>query len=110
MQAQQVPQPLADPYIPNGIFLSPKSTSMLFLGCNVVKINNLIYAQCVTYIDSEEEKTLDHDVWTGGKPSEGGGSASGGPREGAAHHPMWAGLYICRRQSNSLYRRKPNTT
>jgi hypothetical protein len=26
-----------------------------------------IYAQCVTYIDNEEEKTLDHNVWTGEK-------------------------------------------
>jgi hypothetical protein len=32
-----------------------------------VEINDLIYAQCVTYIGSEEEKTLDHNVWTEGK-------------------------------------------
>jgi hypothetical protein len=51
---------------------------------------------------------LDHDVWTREKPSEGGGGAPGGPREGAAHHPMWAELYIRRRQPNSLYRHKPN--
>jgi hypothetical protein len=75
-----------------------------------VKINDLIYAQCVTYIGSEEGKTLYHDVWTGGKPSEGDGGAPVGPREGAAHHPMWAGLYIRRRQPNSLYNPKPNTT
>jgi hypothetical protein len=31
------------------------------------EIIDLIYAQCVTYIASEEGKTLDHDVWTGGK-------------------------------------------
>jgi hypothetical protein len=37
-------------------------------GCNAAKINNLIYAQCVTYIRSEEGKTLNHDVWTGGNP------------------------------------------
>jgi hypothetical protein len=44
----------------------------------------------------------------GGKPSEGGGGVLGGPREGAAHHPIWARLYIRRRQPNSLYRPKPN--
>jgi hypothetical protein len=33
-----------------------------------VEINDLIYAQCVTYICSEEEKILDHDVWIGGNP------------------------------------------
>jgi hypothetical protein len=32
-----------------------------------VEINDLIYTQCVTYIVSEEGKTLNHDVWTGGK-------------------------------------------
>jgi hypothetical protein len=31
------------------------------------KINDLIYAQYVTYIGSEEGKMLDHDVWTGEK-------------------------------------------
>jgi hypothetical protein len=31
-----------------------------------VKINDLIYAQCVTYIGSEDGKTLDHNVSTGG--------------------------------------------
>jgi hypothetical protein len=46
----------------------------------------------------------------GGKPSEGGGGAPDGPREGVAHHPMWAGFHIHRRQSNSLYKTKPNTT
>jgi hypothetical protein len=35
--------------------------------CNATKISDLIYAQCVTYIESEEEKTLDHNVWTEGK-------------------------------------------
>jgi hypothetical protein len=45
----------------------------------------------------------------GGKLSEDGGGAPGGPKEGAVHHPMWAGLYIRRRQHNSLYRHKPNT-
>jgi hypothetical protein len=49
-------------------------------------------------------------MWTGWKPSKGGGGAPGGPREEAAHHPMCAVLYICRRQSNSLYRPKPNTS
>jgi hypothetical protein len=65
------------------------------------EIIDLIYAQCVTYIASEEGKTLDHDVWTGGKNP---------PREGVAHYPMWAGLYIRRRQPNFLYTLKPNTT
>jgi hypothetical protein len=51
-----------------------------------VDIDDFIYAQCVTYIGSEE-KTLDHDVWTGGG-FEGGGGGPGGTREGAAHHPM----------------------
>jgi hypothetical protein len=32
-----------------------------------VKINDLIYAQCVTYIGNEEGKTLHNDVWIGGK-------------------------------------------
>jgi hypothetical protein len=64
--------------------------------CNAAEINDLIYAHCVTYIGSEEGKTLDHDVWTGGKPSEGGGSAPGGSREGVVHHPIWVGLYIRR--------------
>jgi hypothetical protein len=32
-----------------------------------VEIQDFIYAQCVTYIGSEEGKTLYHDVWTGGK-------------------------------------------
>jgi hypothetical protein len=32
-----------------------------------MEINDLIYAQYVTYVGSEEGKTLDHDVWTGGK-------------------------------------------
>jgi hypothetical protein len=72
-----------------------------------VKINDLIYAQCVTYIGSEEEKTLDHDVWTGGKSFRGWRR---GPREGTVHHPMWVGLYIRRRHPNYLYRIKPNTT
>jgi hypothetical protein len=31
------------------------------------KINDLIYAQYVTYIGSEEGKNLDYDVWTRGK-------------------------------------------
>jgi hypothetical protein len=53
-----------------------------------VKINDLIYVQCVTYIGSEEEKTSYHDVWTGRKILKGGGGAPGGPREGAVHHPM----------------------
>jgi hypothetical protein len=74
-----------------------------------VKINDLIYVQCVTYIGSEEEKTSYHDVWTGRKILKGGGGALGGPREGAVHHPMWARLYICRRHPNSLYRAEPNT-
>jgi hypothetical protein len=52
-----------------------------------VDIDDFIYAQCVTYIGSEE-KTLDHDVWTGGGAFEGGGGGPGGTREGAAHHPM----------------------
>jgi hypothetical protein len=43
------------------------------------------------------EKTLNHDVWIGGKPSKGGDGASGGPREGEVHHPMCAELYIRRR-------------
>jgi hypothetical protein len=72
--------------------------------------DNLIYAQYVIYIGSEEEKTLDHDVWTGGKTPEGGDGAPGGPREGTAHHPMWVRLYIHRKQTNSLYMHKPNTT
>jgi hypothetical protein len=46
----------------------------------------------------------------GGKPSEGGGGTPGGSRKGAAHYTMWVGLYIRRRQSNSMYRAKPNTT
>jgi hypothetical protein len=46
----------------------------------------------------------------GEKSSEGDGDAPSGLREGTAHHPMWAGLYIHRRQPNSLYRPKPNTT
>jgi hypothetical protein len=62
-----------------------------------VEINDLIYAQRITYIDNEEEKIIDHNVWIGGKPSEGDGGAPGGPREGAAHHPMWIVLYIRRR-------------
>jgi hypothetical protein len=36
-------------------------------GCNAAEINDVIYAQCVTYIGSENGKTVDHDVWTGGK-------------------------------------------
>jgi hypothetical protein len=44
-----------------------------------VEINNLIYAQCVTYIDSEEGKTLDHDMWTGRKTL-----------RGWRRHPWWA--------------------
>jgi hypothetical protein len=78
--------------------------------CNTVEINDLIYAQCVTYIGSEEKKILDHTVWIGRKPFEGGNGAPGGLREGAAHHPMWVELYIRRRQLNSLYRPKSNTT
>jgi hypothetical protein len=31
------------------------------------KINDLIYAQCVTYISSEEGGNLDYDVWIRGK-------------------------------------------
>jgi hypothetical protein len=62
-----------------------------------VEINDLTYVQCVTYIGSEEGKTLDHDVWTGRKPSEGDDGTPSGPREGVPHHPMCAGLYIHRR-------------
>jgi hypothetical protein len=29
-----------------------------------MKINDLIYEQCVTYIGRDKRKTLDHDVWT----------------------------------------------
>jgi hypothetical protein len=36
----------------------------------------------------------------GEKLSEGDCGAPGGPREGAAHHPMWDGLCIRRRQSS----------
>jgi hypothetical protein len=75
-----------------------------------VKINDFIYAQCVIYIGSEKGKILEHDVWTGGKSSEGDGGTPGGPREGVAYHPMWAGLYIRRRQSNFLYSPNANTT
>jgi hypothetical protein len=32
-----------------------------------VEINDLIYAQCIIYIGSEEGKTLDHDVGPRGK-------------------------------------------
>jgi hypothetical protein len=42
------------------------------------------------------------------KLSEGGGGAPGEPTEGAAHHPIWVGLYICRRQPNSQYSPNPN--
>jgi hypothetical protein len=45
----------------------------------------------------------------GEKRSECGGGASGGPREEATHHPMWIELYICRRQSNSIYCDTPVT-
>jgi hypothetical protein len=34
---------------------------------NGAEIDKIIYAQCVTYIGSEEGKILDHDVWTRGK-------------------------------------------
>jgi hypothetical protein len=88
----------------------PDTEAYCWRGSNAMEINDLIYAQCVTYIGSEEGKTLDHNMWTGGKTLDGGGSAPGGPREGAAHHPMWVGLYIRRRQPNSLYMPKPNTT
>jgi hypothetical protein len=65
---------------------------------------------CYIYIGTEEGKTLNYDVWIGGKPSEGGGGTLGGPREGVVHYPMWARLYIRKRQPNSLYKPKPNTT
>jgi hypothetical protein len=32
-----------------------------------MKINDLIYEQCVTYIGKDKRKILDHDVWTWGK-------------------------------------------
>jgi hypothetical protein len=57
-----------------------------------------------------EGKTLDHNVRIGGEPFEGDGSAPGGPKEGAVHHPMWVGLCIHKRQPNPLCRPKSNTT
>jgi hypothetical protein len=35
-----------------------------------------------------------------GKPSEGDDGASGGSKEGAAHHPIWEVLCIYRRQAS----------
>jgi hypothetical protein len=44
-----------------------------------------------------------------GKNPECDGGASDGPKKEAAHHSMWIELYICRRQSNSIYCDTPVT-
>jgi hypothetical protein len=75
-----------------------------------MEINDFIYARCVTYIGSNVGKKPRPQYVDRGEIIRGWRRAPGGPREGAAHHPMWAGLYIRKRQPNSMYRRKPNTT
>jgi hypothetical protein len=81
-----------------------------FRRSNVAEIYHFIYAQYIICIGRVEEKILNHDMWTGENLAMLAAMTPGGPREGAAHHPMWARLCIRIKQLIPLYRYTPNTT